>query len=56
MADPFGQIITEASTDAEEILIAECDPAKSDEVRRNWPFIRDRRIDAYGPIINRWLD
>jgi N-carbamoylputrescine amidase len=27
-----------------------------EEVRRNWPFLRDRRIDAYGPILNRWLD
>ncbi len=56
VADPFGQIITEASTNQEEILIAECDPARMDEVRRNWPFIRDRRIDAYAPICNRWLD
>jgi len=56
VADPFGQIITEASTNNEEILIAECDPSRIDEVRRNWPFLRDRRIDAYGPICNRWLD
>lgn len=56
VADPFGQLITEASTNKEEILIAECDPARMDEVRRNWPFLRDRRIDAYGPIVNRWLD
>ena len=56
VADPFGQIITEASTDKEEILVAECDPSRMDEVRRNWPFLRDRRIDAYGAICNRWLD
>jgi N-carbamoylputrescine amidase len=56
VADPFGQMITEASTNKEEILIAECDPARIDEVRRNWPFLRDRRIDAYGPISKRWLD
>ena len=56
VADPFGQLITEASTNKEEILIAECDPARMDEVRRNWPFLRDRRIDAYGSIVNRWLD
>ena len=55
VADPFGQIVTEASTDKEEILIAECDPRRMDEVRRNWPFLRDRRIDAYAPICNRWL-
>ena len=56
IADPFGQIIAEAAVDKEEILLAECDPRKMDEVRRNWPFLRDRRIDAYGPIVNRWLD
>src|SRR5579871_3175180 len=55
VADPFGQIITEASTNQEEILIVSIDPAKIDETRRNWPFLRDRRIDAYGPIINRLL-
>ena len=41
--------------DKEEILVVECDPAKSEETRRNWPFLRDRRIDAYPPILNRWL-
>src|ERR1700686_3369937 len=56
VADPFGQLIAEASTDKEEILVVECDPRRSDEVRRNWPFLRDRRIDAYGPIPSRWLD
>jgi N-carbamoylputrescine amidase len=56
VADPFGQVIAEASTDQEEILIAECDPRRAEEVRRNWPFLRDRRIDAYQPILSRWLD
>jgi N-carbamoylputrescine amidase len=56
VADPFGQVIAEASNDREEILIAECDPLRLEDVRRNWPFLRDRRIDAYGPILNRWLD
>jgi N-carbamoylputrescine amidase len=54
VAGPFGQIITEASTNAEEILIADCDSHRIEEVRRNWPFLRDRRIDAYGPILKRW--
>ena len=54
--DPFGQIVAQASTDKEEILVVECDPKRSEEVRRNWPFLRDRRIDAYGSITNRWLD
>ena len=56
VADPFGQVIAEASLDQEEILVVECDPARMEDVRRNWPFLRDRRIDAYGPILNRWLD
>ena len=55
VADPFGRVITQASTDKEEVLIAECDPKEMDEVRRNWPFLRDRRIDAYSPITSRWL-
>jgi N-carbamoylputrescine amidase len=55
VADPFGQTVAEASNDKEEILVVECDPAKSEDTRRNWPFLRDRRIDAYQPILNRWL-
>ena len=55
LADPFGRIVAEASDSDEEILIAECDPAQSEETRRNWPFLRDRRIDAYQPILERWL-
>src|ERR1700723_347613 len=56
VADPFGQLIAEASTDREEILIMECDPRHMEDVRRNWPFLRDRRIDAYAPILQRWRD
>ena len=56
VADPSGQIIADASVDKEEILIAEIDPKRCDEVRRNWPFFRDRRIDAYAPILQRWRD
>jgi N-carbamoylputrescine amidase len=55
VADPFGQIIAQASTTEEEILIAECDPHRIEETRQHWPFLRDRRIDAYAPILNRWL-
>jgi N-carbamoylputrescine amidase len=55
VADPFGRIVSEASNDKEEILVVECDPKESEETRRNWPFLRDRRIDAYQPILNRWL-
>jgi len=55
VADPFGQVVSQASDDKEEILVVECDPAKSEDTRRNWPFLRDRRIDAYQPITSRWL-
>ncbi len=54
ISDPFGRILTEAGTEP-EILIAKCDPALIEETRRNWPFLRDRRIDAYGPILNRFI-
>jgi N-carbamoylputrescine amidase len=56
LCDPFGVIIAEASTDKEEILIGEIDLARVEEVRRNWPFLRDRRIDAYSGIESRFLD
>ena len=55
VAGPFGEILAEASNTAEETLIVECDPARSEDTRRNWPFLRDRRIDAYQPILQRWL-
>ena len=55
IADPFGRVIAQASHDKEEILIADVDPRVIDETRRNWPFLRDRRIDAYAPIVNRML-
>lgn len=56
VADPFGQVLAEASTGQEETLVVECDPHRIEEVRRNWPFLRDRRIDAYGSILKRLLD
>ncbi len=54
IADPFGRILTEAGTD-DAILVATCDPKLIEETRRNWPFLRDRRIDAYTPILSRYL-
>jgi len=56
VADPFGVVIAEGSTDKEEILVAKVDLARIEEVRRNWPFLRDRRIDAYSGIERRFLD
>src|SRR5258708_3870946 len=54
VADPFGRYIAEAG-EGPEILIARCDPALIETIRRNWPFLRDRRIDAYGPILQRYI-
>ena len=56
VADPFGVVVAEASTDKEEILVTKVDLARIEEVRRNWPFLRDRRIDAYAGIERRFLD
>jgi N-carbamoylputrescine amidase len=56
VADPFGRILARAGHESEEILIVSCDPRLQEETRRNWPFLRDRRIDAYAPITQRFLD
>ncbi len=55
ITDPFGRDLAEAG-EGEEILVAQCDPGLIETVRRNWPFLRDRRVDAYGPILNRYID
>ncbi len=56
VSDPFGQVLSRASHDREEILVVECQRRRMEEVRRNWPFLRDRRIDAYAEITRRFLD
>jgi N-carbamoylputrescine amidase len=56
IADPFGRIVAQAAHDAEQILIGEVDLALIEDTRRNWPFLRDRRIDAYAPITHRFID
>lgn len=56
IADPFGRILAQASHDREEILVAECDLGLLEETRRNWPFLRDRRIESYGGLTHRFLD
>jgi N-carbamoylputrescine amidase len=56
LADPFGVVTAEASTDKEEILVGEIDLGRQEEVRRNWPFLRDRRIDAYAGLERRLID
>jgi N-carbamoylputrescine amidase len=54
--DPFGRVLAEASHNKEEILIGEVNLKTMEDIRRNWPFLRDRRIDAYAPITNRLID
>jgi len=56
LCDPFGRMLAEASHDKQEILYGEIDLDSIDETRRNWPFLRDRRIDSYGSITHRFLD
>jgi N-carbamoylputrescine amidase len=55
IADPQGILLAEASSDKEEVLLAEIDLVHQEEVRRNWPFLRDRRIDAFSGITERFL-
>ncbi len=56
IADPFGVVIARAKSDRDEIVTAEIDPSRIEEVRRNWPFLRDRRIDSYQGIEKRFID
>jgi N-carbamoylputrescine amidase len=56
LCDPQGVVLAEASTEREGILVGTVDPARIEDVRRNWPFLRDRRIDAYAGIDRRFLD
>lgn len=56
VAGPQGELLAEAGTDACEVLIAEVDLQRSEAVRRIWPFLRDRRIDAYGDLLKRFRD
>lgn len=56
IADPGGVIIAQASDTQPEVLIADCDLGRMDEIRQGWPFLRDRRIDAYHEITKRYID
>jgi len=56
LCDPFGRVLAEASHDKEEILIGDVNLKELEDVRRNWPFLRDRRIDSYAGITHRFLD
>jgi N-carbamoylputrescine amidase len=56
VADPFGRVLARASASEEEILVVECDLGAVERVRRDWPFLRDRRIDAYSDLDKRLRD
>ncbi len=56
LCDAFGTVLVEGSQNKEEVLIGEVDLKKLEDVRRNWPFLRDRRVDSYAPITQRFLD
>jgi len=56
VADPFGRVLARASASEEEILVVECDLGAIEKTRRNWPFLRDRRIDAYADVQKRFRD
>lgn len=56
VADPFGQVISKASSNKEETLIVNCSLDRISETRQSWPFLRDRRVDAYGALSHRFLD
>jgi len=56
VAGPFGEIVAQAGGHREEILLANCDLGKIEETRQSWPFLRDRRIDAYGALQSRFRE
>ncbi len=56
VADPFGRVLARAASDREELLIVDCDLGEVESVRRGWPFLRDRRIDAYGDLERRYRE
>ena len=56
VADPFGRVLARASATREETLVVDCDLSAIEEMRRGWPFLRDRRIDAYGDLLRRFRD
>jgi N-carbamoylputrescine amidase len=53
VSDPFGRVIAKGSSDKEEVLVVPCSRKHMEDIRRNWPFFRDRRIDAFGGITKR---
>jgi N-carbamoylputrescine amidase len=56
VAGPLGEIVARAGGERDEILVAKCDLSKIEETRQSWPFLRDRRIDAYGSLQSRFIE
>jgi N-carbamoylputrescine amidase len=56
VSDPFGTVIQRSSHDRDEVTVVPCDLARLEDIRRNWPFLRDRRIDAYDNMARRVID
>jgi N-carbamoylputrescine amidase len=56
VSNPFGTLLYKASHDQEEVAVIDIDTEKSDSYRTHWPFLRDRRIDSYSPIVKRYID
>ena len=56
VVDPYGRVLARASASEEEVLVVECVLAQIEQARREWPFLRDRRIDAYGDLVRRMRD
>ncbi len=54
--DPFGRLLYRASHDREEVILVECDLSRQEETRRHWPFLRDRRVDAFHSLTQRFID
>ncbi len=56
VSDPFGRVVHRAPHNVEDVVVVECDLDKLEDIRRNWPFLRDRRVDAYEGITRRLID
>ena len=56
VSNPFGTLLYQASHEEEEVMVVEIDTSKTDSYRTHWPFLRDRRIDSYEPILRRFID
>jgi N-carbamoylputrescine amidase len=54
VCDPFGQVVARAGREKNEVLVADCDLSKVEYARQHWPFLRDRRVDAYAGLLRRW--